>query len=305
MARDTLDAYRQLQQQIQSDIEARRVEHKRQLDDARKNFAGALVQPLNLLAVGDSWFDYPVPSLGHLPTDVIVSLTGLMNLHPKPLKLAHYGDATTTLLGASKRDRLIATLKDPALAPFDAILFSGGGNDLVGDAFRFWLKDAASVGHDPANAVNTDALQDIMDIVKRAYLDLIDIRNQYARSSYLFFHQYDFATPTNASICDGLVGPWLHPSFADRGWTTFEVDPRFFTAGRSIVSTILCKFATMLGELPTIAENVIVVRTQSALNPDNEDWANELHPTHKGFAKIAEKFQEALHKAFGDRATPH
>ncbi|MBN3793592.1 hypothetical protein [Burkholderia sp. Ac-20392] len=304
MARNTLEAYRQLQRQIQSDIDARRTEHRRQLDDARKNFACTGAQPLNLLAMGDSWFDYPVPSLGHLPTDVVVSLTRLMNLNPKPLKLAHYGDATTTLLGASKRDRLIATLKDPTLGPFDAILFSGGGNDLVGDAFRFWLKDAASVGYNLADAVNADALLDIMDIVKRAYSDLIDIRNYYAPDAYLFFNQYDFATPTNASICGGLVGPWLHPSFADRGWTTFAVDPGFFTAGRGIVTMILRRFATMLGEFSTTAKNVVVVGTQDTLDPDT-DWANELHPTYDGFAKIAGKFQQALRAAFGDRATPH
>jgi hypothetical protein len=133
---------------------------------------------------------------------------------------------------------------------------------------------------------------------------LIDVRRQYAPDSCLFFHQYDFATPTNISLCDGLVGPWLHPSFADRGWTTFGVDPQFFPAGRSVVSMILREFATMLGTLPTLATNVVVVETQATLNPDT-DWANELHPTYDGFVKIAEKFQQALQQEFGERAAAH
>jgi hypothetical protein len=304
MTTATLDAYRQLQQQIKSDISARKDEHRRQLKDARKNVAGALVQPLNLLADGDSWFDYPVPSLEHPPTDVIVSLTDLLNLNPKPLKLAHYGDATTALLGTSKRDVLISTLKDPAHAPFDAILFSGGGNDLVGDAFRFWLKDAASVGGDFTHAVNYDALSDIADIVRRAYLDLIAVRDAYGNGCYLFFHQYDYATPTNASVCEGLVGPWLQPSFVDRGWASPPVDAQFLANGRSVVAEILGYFAKMLDGLCTATNKVVVVKTQGALNPDT-DWANELHPTHDGFGKIAGKFQQALQAVFGERAAVH
>jgi hypothetical protein len=33
-------------------------------------------------------------------------------------------------------------LQEPKNGKFDAILFSGGGNDLVGDQFRLWLNDA-------------------------------------------------------------------------------------------------------------------------------------------------------------------
>ncbi|MGG1947362.1 hypothetical protein AB1286_21670 [Trinickia sp. NRRL B-1857] len=306
MTDSTLNAYRQLQQQIAADIAARKAEHKRQLSDARGTFAETGVKPLNLLAVGDSWFDYPVPSQGHLPTDVIVSLARLLDLDPAPLKLAHYGDATTTLLGTTKRDRLVNTLQEDAHAPFDAILFSGGGNDLVGDAFRFWLNDAASVAGDPARAVNEGALSEIMSIVKRAYVDLIDVRNRYAPHAYLFLHQYDFVTPTDTSVCDRLVGPWLYPSFADRGWTTFEVDRRFFKEGRAIVARILRRFAAMLVELLAMpgADNIVIVDTQGTLNPDT-DWANELHPTHDGFAKIAEKFRQALQSVFKDRVARH
>ena len=299
----TLDAYRQLQKQIQSDIDACKSEHKRQMQSARNNVAKASIQALNLLADGDSWFDYPLPSQGHLPTDVIVSLTDLLHLDPKPLKLAHYGDATTALLGTSKRERLIATLKDPAHAPFDAILFSGGGNDLVGDAFRFWLHDAASVNKDFKLATNDAALQDIIDIVRRAYRDLIAVRDEYADGAYLFFHQYDYATPTNASICDGLIGPWLQPSFIDRGWAP-PVDAQFLVNGRGVVSEILIEFANMLNELSTPTNKIVVVKTQGILNPDI-DWANELHPTHDGFGKIAAAFQQALQAVFGERAAVH
>jgi hypothetical protein len=53
MTDSTLDTYRQLQQQIAADIATRKAEHKRQLSDARRTFAGTSVKPLNLLAVGD------------------------------------------------------------------------------------------------------------------------------------------------------------------------------------------------------------------------------------------------------------
>ena len=49
---------------------------------------------LNLLADGDSWFDYPLSGEGILiPSDIIVQLR--RSVTPYILDLAHYGDATT------------------------------------------------------------------------------------------------------------------------------------------------------------------------------------------------------------------
>jgi len=257
--------------------------------------------PLILLADGDSWFDYPLSGDALLPSDIIVQLRKVMAPAPYILDLAHYGDATTQLLGVTKRDRLLATLRDPRNGAFDAILFSGGGNDLCGDQFRFWLRDAAAAGNDPAAALNQLALSDIMGVVQTAYEDLIALRNAVDRSMPIFVHAYDFAQPGGIGVCG--LGPWLFPSLHSRDWmaSTSAADVE---KGAGIVKLILTEFYNMLRAFslnPT--NNVVLVETQGVLDPTT-DWANELHPTPVGFTKIARRFVDTLGTRFPGRANP-
>lgn len=285
--------YESWQEQIQQDLKARIKAHQHDVLKAKAlhaHQAGA-PSPLILIGDGDSWFDYPLPDPLH-PTDVLQALRAAGEPAPMILKLAHYSDATTTLLGVTKRDRLIAQLRDPANGPIDALLFSGGGNDVVGEQFRFWLNDASAVGNDPAQGVDIQRLGDIFGVVESAYLDLIRIRDQFAPHAPIFVHAYDFAIPTGVSACH-LAGPWLRPSLVDRGWSGLA-------PGTLIVKTILVQFRAMLQRLASDpARNMVLVQTQGTLAPG--DWANELHPTGAGFAKIAAHFRAALASRFAHR----
>ena len=73
-------------------------------------------RPLNLLADGDSWFDYPLSGDFPIASDVIVQLGNLVAPRPFILNLGHHGDATTQMLGVPKRNRLLAALQDPKTA---------------------------------------------------------------------------------------------------------------------------------------------------------------------------------------------
>jgi len=285
--------YENWQKQIQQDLDARVRAHQhevRQTNALQARQAGAPA-PLNLIGDGDSWFDYPLPDPLHA-TDVLEALKDTGDPAPMILKLAHYSDATTTLLGVNKRNRLIAQLQDKANGHIDALLFSGGGNDVVGDQFRFWLHDASAVGNDPARGVDNRRLADIFGVVESAYLDLIRIRDRFAPHAPIFVHAYDFAIPNGISACH-LAGPWLRPSLVDRGWP--DLAP-----GTLIVRTILIQFRAMLQRLASDpANDMVLVETQGTLAPD--DWANELHPTGAGFAKIAARFRAALAARFANR----
>ncbi|SAK76881.1 hypothetical protein [Caballeronia ptereochthonis] len=285
--------YESWQEQIQQDLKARIRAHQQEVLQTKALHArqAGAPAPLILIGDGDSWFDYPLPDPLHA-TDVLEALRAAGEPAPMILKLAHYSDATTTLLGVTKRNRLIAQLQDPANGPVDALLFSGGGNDVVGDQFRFWLNDASAVGNDPAQGVNIQRIGDIFGVVESAYLDLIRIRDQFAPHAPIFAHAYDFAIPTGVSACH-LAGPWLRPSLVDRGWSSL-------TPGTLIVKTILVQFRVMLQRLASDpAHNMVLVETQGTLAPD--DWANELHPTGAGFAKIAARFRAALATRFAHR----
>lgn len=285
--------YERWQEQIQQDLKARVEAHQQEVSRTKAlhaRHAGA-PSPLILIGDGDSWFDYPLPDPLRA-TDVLEALRTTGTPAPLILKLAHYSDATTTLLGVNKRDRLIAQLQDPANGPIDALLFSGGGNDVVGDQFRFWLNDTSAACNDPAQGIDVQRLGDIFGVVESAYLDLIRIRDQYAPHAPIFVHAYDFAIPNGVAACH-LAGPWLRPSLIDRGWTSLA-------PGTLIVKTILVQFRAMLQRLASVpANDMVLVETQGTLAPD--EWANELHPTGPGFMKIAARFRAALATRFPQR----
>jgi hypothetical protein len=205
------------------------------------------------------------------------------------LKLAHHGDATTELLGVRKRRRLIKELSDQSNGPIEVILFSGGGNDLVGDQFLFWLRDADSAKGDPENGVRADVLADILGVVVAGYQELANIREHYAPKALLLFHAYDFAIPTGEGVCS--AGPWLLPSLTERGWNKKQ--------GAIIVRAILSEFHNRLSRFASSVPIADVVPTHGTLQVG--DWANELHPTPDGFRAIAQKFRETLSLHFPGR----
>ena len=103
--------------------------------------------PVKILVEGDSWFDYP------LSPDTIDYLKTRLK-HPElVLSLAHYGDSSKQMLSLPQRKRIIRMLSSTTYGPFDAILFSGGGNDLAGDQFCLWLADFDSSHPDPATVL--------------------------------------------------------------------------------------------------------------------------------------------------------
>jgi hypothetical protein len=224
-------------------------------------------------------------------TDVIAQLPSLCAKPPFVLKLAHYGDATSTELGLSRVQKIKGAIGDPANGAFDAILFSGGGDDIVGDSFCIWLNDVSSVGNDWTHALDAQRFSAVLELIKASYLDLIDLRNNELPDAPTFAHDYDFAIPSGVGVCG--IGPWLKPSLDYCGWTDAA-------AAAQIVHAALAQFGTVLQQLAADpANNVICVPTQGTLTAG--DWANELHPTPAGFQKIAAKFKTALAATFPNR----
>jgi hypothetical protein len=184
---------------------------------------------------------------------------------------------------------------------FDAILFSGGGDDLVGDQFRFWLNDAAKVGNDPAQAINTSALNDILGVVETAHRDLAALRNKAGTpGDPIITHDYDFTTPDGLGAC--TLGPWLLPSLQSRGWTRTPPIPADLPIGQQIVKRILQRFDILMQTREADPYlNLIYLRTQETLSPGPAQWDNELHSTPNGFAAITTKFAAAIKERFPDK----
>jgi len=276
---------------IEKERSERIAQHKRDVAEHRALLTATpgAAQPLNLFADGDSWFDYPLPPTGR--NDVIRSIGSHGKPQPLILNLAHYGDEARDLLGVKRRQRIIDNLSDVENGSFDAILFSGGGNDTVGDQFCLWVQNYVP-GMTPSQGINVQRLAAVLGVVRSAFEDLIAIRDKILPQCPIFIHAYDFAVPTNIGICDNLIGPWLKPSLVNRGWTDTA-------AGTLVVKEFLLQFHSMLTQVAAAHKNVICVETQGTLAPG--DWANELHPTPQGFDKVGVTFLTAMRTVFPGR----
>ena len=71
--------------------------------------------------------------------------------------LAHRGEAAEDMLGVTKLHELLDALKNHADGRFDAILFSGGGNDLAGNQFRLWIAEAGRGWREPGQGPKSEA----------------------------------------------------------------------------------------------------------------------------------------------------
>jgi hypothetical protein len=246
---------------------------------------------LRILAEGDSCFDYPLP----VPTGdgVIHQLQTLLGY--SIANMAYYGLEVEQMMGLAIRQEIISRLSDPNMR-YDALLFSGGGNDLVGDQFCIWLKEVTPVPP-PAQLLDLAAVGAILSLLEAEYRELIRLRDKFSPQTVIFVNEYDFPPVTGKGVCG--KGPWLKPSldyvYKQLGVINPNPNDEFV-----VVKTLLQQFAAMLGRIaadPTVTR-FVVVPTQGTLKPDPTDWQNEIHPTSGGFTKIAKKFQTALAATF-------
>jgi len=246
---------------------------------------------LRILAEGDSWFEYPLP-ITH-GDGVIYQLQKLLGYDIA--NMAHHGLEVEQMMGLSIRQEIITRLSDPRVR-FDALLFSGGGNDIVGDRFCIWLKDSPPVPP-PTQMLDVNAVNSVLAILEAEYRELVDIRNQYSPETVIFVHAYDFPPITGIPVCG--EGPWLKPSL-DYAYKHLGVANPNPNDEFVVVKTILQLFGAMLTRVAAdpAVQKFIVVPTQGTLTPDGSDWQNEIHPSSIGFAKIAQKFQASLASMF-------
>jgi len=253
--------------------------------------SGAAVASLRILAEGDSWFDYPLPLFRG--DGVIYQLQKLLGY---PIdNMAHAGEEVRQMLGLVQRQEIISRLVDPNIR-YDAMLFSGGGNDLVGDQLITLFKDSGPVPP-PDQMLDASAVDAAMELLEAEYRELIAIRDLHSPGTVLFVNCYDFPPITGIPVCGH--GPWLRPSldYAYQQMGVQKPDPHVQFV---VIQTLLTQFANVLRGLAADPEvqDFHVVETQGTLVADAPDWQNEIHPTSAGFVKIAKKFEDALAAEF-------
>jgi GDSL-like Lipase/Acylhydrolase family len=248
---------------------------------------GGSFAPLQIFAEGDSWFDYPYPFFGggivkHLEDRLGVPI----------LNLAKAGDEVRYMLGVEERTLLAKQLSRgcPAGGPWDVLLFSGGGNDIVDNPMALWVRDW-NPALPPAKHIHQPRFDTALALVRAGYEDLIELRNKLSPDTRLVFQGYDFAIPDGRGVC--RFGPWLKPTFDLRKFPTRA-------AAQEVVKAMLQQFAAMLASLAT-QPKVTFINGQGTLSPQTGSWHNELHPTKAGFQKFADIFYVELKNLYPNR----
>jgi hypothetical protein len=175
------------------------------------------------------------------------------------------------------------------------LLFSGGGNDIVGNPMALWIQDY-NAAVPPPNLISKERFAAALELVQAGYEDLIQLRDTLSPTTHLVFHGYDFAIPDGRGICG--IGPWMKPTFDLRGFPPITPAP---APSPAVVKSMLQQFAANLQSLATAHNDVTFINTQGTLAPVASSWHNELHPSSDGFDEFAAIFQAKLKALFPAR----
>lgn len=251
-------------------------------------FGGPLKKVVTLVAEGDSWFDY-IPSY-----DIVSQLRSRdWPVRYEILGKPRYGSLVNDMIYDGYQ--IADTVMFIRQAKPDAFLFSGGGNDIVGDQFFSLLNHHAS----GLPELNMDVARGIVDKTLRvAYERLIELIIAEATSlgrpnMPILVHGYAYAEPDGRGWAGGigpLPGPWMDEGFDQKGYPKSGMDLR-----RRIVRELIDLFNEMLLSLAQqYPNNIKYLDLRPLLAQDPNDWGNELHPTRSGFEKVARLFDETI-----------
>lgn len=246
-------------------------------------------KPLRILVEGDSWVAYPQIAG---TKNITLQLADNPKYNLIILCLAQSGDEAVSMMSSStNKSGLLGALES---YEFDVLLFSGGGNDIVGQYDFDFLLNKQTGTLDWEQCINQKRLTRRMMQIKNAYLDLIDYVDTYGKGDSkqklkIVTHTYDYLPPSPKGFLPGRDS-WLYPYFMAKKIEN-EVDQI------KIIDEIMNIFVRTLQDVEkTSGGRFQVVDTRKTIGTDKQNWLNEIHPKSPGFKKIADKIYDSALK---------
>lgn len=251
----------------------------------------------HIYAEGDSWFAYPRQwILFGADSNIIQCLNERDDLII--LNKANNGDEAEQMLSGTEKLEMFQALNTQR---FDVLLFSGGGNDIVGAYdFDFFLKDWEAGFAKAEDCIHLDRFMRRLNRIEDAYTDMVELALVFSTPNpgiQIVTHVYDWALPDprGASFLGGVFQydggkSWMYPYFKAKGYYGADANNPLAAA---VVKYMLSEFAARLRDVQAAyPETFHVVETQGLLNPD--EWLNEIHPTPAGFKKVADLIYDKI-----------
>ncbi len=255
------------------------------------------------LSIGDSWFQYPLRSFPDLQRRL--ATTALLRNRVMFLDDSYPGRDADEVHGLIRRwQRVARTLADRG-KPFDLIVLSLGGNDVIGLDFERHLRRGPAAeaddllwpwaGHIPAVAarhIDFEPLRATFANIFEAYRLIIQMRNESAGGATILAHTYASVTPSSIGyqFLTFKAGPWIYGPATRLGLSVPEQ--------KVLVDWLLESFHGLLRgvQASSFAGRFEILDTRGELA--DARWDNEIHPSAEGFrALVRDHWEPAVLRA--------
>jgi hypothetical protein len=259
--------------------------------DPRRNPAE---YPLRYLAEGDSWFSFGSWKLHSLLSELKLERPTAVVCLAEP--------------GATVR-RIAWLAKNPALKnwlsrsygayAWNALLLSGGGNDVIDEAGKIVPPSNTDQPDRPAaeyvDQVKLDALLEEVRVAYRTIVALRDAPDSPCPGVPAVTQAYDFITPRDAPATFGplRLGPWLYPAMVAARIPVH----RWNDISDHVLAALSGCLVGLEGELPNfhvVRSQGTIARAELGTTKTSRDWSNEIHPTRNGYRKLAKLYAQPL-----------
>ncbi len=230
-----------------------------------------------VVAEGDSWFLHPLitDTLDHLHED-----------HFNVRSMAAAGDTVENMLSGTD---YVPVLRNLGARVF---LFSGGGNDLLGNGRIAKVLHPNKDGHPVEDLVNQAAFGKLLARVLGTYQTMLDTLADNLPTVQVFAHGYDYLAKIES-------GPWIWPYLEKMGYTPDRA--------REAVAVLLDRFNADLAALASNNRNFTHVRTLNVVNLEGLNrgsWFDAIHPKAAGYGRVADTFAAAVRDFLAGREAP-
>jgi uncharacterized protein YneF (UPF0154 family) len=244
---------------------------------------------ISIVSEGDSWFAYPPKwILWGKQSNLISHISSWTRKKANFYTMASNGDEAVDMVSGKQKHKLVDVLrwhkKGKYRKPIDILLFSGGGNDVVGENdFERFLKPYKNSYTTAKQCVNMPRLNRKVKQIGLAYQELLDIRDHYSPNTLIITHTYDYPYP---SLVGGV---FLGGLIKTKAWMKRFMDQADIK--QELQADVIKIFMDAMGEeIKKIAQKrdkIIVVDSRGTLQ-GKKKWLNEIHPTSIGFKEIAD-----------------